>query len=206
MRRAPPHFLSLFVAVLFFSPTSQGSESTRYIIDEGKGVRSVVSLGERIEQVYRHWGKPERAAKDDFPYATDIFYEYRQRGVLLTSDKNGKIKAMTFYCNTGNKEEFHETGLIWINPSSRFSTFAGTTSKGLVLRDELKPKDVFKTYGKPRLAYELGEVADVKVIAKKGMPFIYDMGRAGYEIVYPQLGISFSTFADMVENVSITAD
>ena len=194
------------IAFIFFYAISDASERTHYIVDEGKGIRSVVVLGENITKVIEQWGKPDRAAKDDFPYATDMFYEYHERGVLFSSDQKGTIKSITFYCNTGNKEKFHKTGVMWINPSSIYSTFRAKTSKGLVLRDKMKPEAIYDIYGKPEMTIRPGETDDIKTFIKKGTPFIYDMGKAGYSINYPAIGLSFTTFADMVESMDISID
>ena len=194
-------FLLFLIFSLHFLPLAQGAEPQTYIIDEGVGIQSLVSIGENVEVVYKKWGKPERVAKED--YITDSFNEYRKRGVLITSEKDGKIKDITFYCNTGNKEQLHQTGLAWINPSSVYDTFSGRTRKGLILKEKLKPQDVYRVYGKPKVTYELGKVDDIRVIIKKGKPFIYSMGKSGYSIHYPKLGMAFSVYSDLVESVSI---
>jgi len=197
----------IFAFVLFiligslYLPLAQGADAQPYIIEEGVGIQSVVSIGEDVEVIYKKWGKPGRVAKED--YITDSFNEYRKRGVLITSDKDGKIKEMTFYCNTGNKEQLNQTGLAWINPSSVYDTFLGRTRKGLKLKDRLKPQEIYRVYGKPKVTYELGKIDNIKEILKRGIPLIYSMGKAGYSIHYPKLGISFSVYSDFVESVSI---
>lgn len=189
------------LASAHFLPLAEAVDTQPYIIEEGVGIQSVVSIGENVEIVYKKWGRPERVAKED--YITDRFNEFRKRGVLITSNKDGKIKEMTFYCNTGNKDQFHQTGLAWINPSSVYDSFSGRTSKGLKLKDRLKPQEVYRVYGKPNVTYELGKVDNIREILKKGEPLIYSMGKAGYSIHYPKLGVSFSVYSDFVESVSI---
>jgi len=194
-------FLLFFIFTALSLPLAQGAEPQFYLIEEGIGIQSLVSIGESVEVVYRRWGKPERVAKED--YITDTFNEYHRRGVLITSDKDGKIKSMTFYCNTGNKEQLHKTGLAWINPSSVYATFSGRTRKGLILKEKLTPQDVYRIYGKPKITYELGKVDNIREIQKRGKPFIYSMGKAGYSIQYPKQRVSFSVYSDLVESMSI---
>ncbi|GEM_PF-1363096 len=172
-----------------------------YVIQESAGIEKVAMLGDSIKNAEATWGKADRVGKEDM-YITDLFYEYHSRGALFTTDKTGVIKNITLYANTGNKDPFHKTGLMWINPSSIYQTFQGATSKGLKFKDKLTPEDVYGIYGKPDNAIKGG--SDVSVRLKEGKPLIIDNGKAGFTINYPDLGIAFEVFDGLVESCTLT--
>ncbi len=171
-----------------------------YVVREGEGIESVGVLGDDIGGVEKVLGKADRIAKEDM-YITDLFYEYHKQGVLVTTDKFKKIKGITLYANTGNKELFHKTGLVWINPSSIYQTFQGTTSKGLKFKDAMTPEDVYAVYGKPGITIPISDQVESQL--REGKPLIVDMGKAGSTIYYPGVGISFGVFNGMVESCNI---
>ena len=172
-----------------------------YIVREGKGIENIGMLGDDIDGVEKVLGKADRIAKEDM-YITDLFYEYHKQGLLITTDKFRKIKGITLYLNTGNKEQFHTSGLMWINPSSIYQTFQGTTSKGLKFKDAMGPEDVYAVYGKPEMTIPVSE--NVRAKLQEGKPLIVDMGKAGSTIYYPEIGILFSVFNGMVESCDIS--
>ena len=188
------------LSFLFASSFIRADED-HYVVREGEGIEKVGMLGEDIKNVYKIWGKADRVAKEDM-YITDAFYEYHQRGVLFSADKSGKINSITLYTNTGNKEQFHQTGLTWINPSSIYQTFQGVTSKGLKFKDKMTPTDVYTVYGKPEVVIPLG--TNVRSKLQEGKPLIVEMGKAGSTIYYPAIGISFQVFDGMVESCAIS--
>ena len=172
-----------------------------YAVREGKGVEGVGMLGENIAAVKKAWGEADRVAKEDM-YITDLFYEYHHRGALFATDKTGTIRQITLYSNTGHTEQFHQTGLAWMNPSAIYQTFRGVTSKGLQFKDHMTPEDVYAVYGRPEASIPLG--TQVKSKLEEGKSLIVDMGKAGSTIYYPGLGVSFQVFDGMIESCTIT--
>ena len=193
----------LLVPILILAPGVMAEEQ-RLTLVEGKGITDVGLLGENIKNVQAVWGKADRAAKDDWPYSPYVFHEYHQEGALFTTNQEGNILDITIYCNTGDKEPFHKTGLMWMNPSATYQTFQGITSKGLQFKDRLTPEEVYGVYGKPEMIVELG--IDVQTKQREGKPFILDMGKAGFSINYPEHRMSCTVFGEFVESCTILED
>ena len=194
----------LIALVVIFTCSISGASNDLYLIVEGLGIKNIAFIGDNIKDVKKKIGKPDRSVKEDWPYSPYYFHEYQIKGILFQTDEDGKILNITVYCNTGNKEKYHKTGLMWINPSSVYSTFKGRTSEGLTLKDKLAPEDVYKVYGVPSIKKKLG--IDIKEqISKSKAPFILDMKKAGFTIYYPERGISFNTFNGLVESFTIAS-
>jgi len=178
-------------------------DTTSYLIVEGKGIKSVGFLGEKIEKVLDVWGKPDVIAKDDFPFSTDTFYEYHKRGVEFTVEYDIRIRQIHIFCKTRDTSRYHTNGLMWRNPSSFYSTFRGITSKGLKLHSNLSPNDVYKIYGEP-IIQDIGGNSNFDSLASTNQSFIFNEGAAGFDIIYPKIGIRFNTFNNFVESISLS--
>lgn len=195
-------WVGLLLLVLMIALRGRAEE--RFTLTEGLGIVDVGLLGEDIKHVQGVWGSADQAAKDDWSPSPYVFYEYHQQGVLFTTNKEGKILSITVYCDTGDKEPFHKTDLVWINPSAAYQTFRGETSQGLQFKDRLTPKEVYDVYGEPETTEQLG--VDVKEKQREGKPFIVDMGEGGFSINYPQPRISCAVFGEFVESCTVSAE
>lgn len=199
-------FALLSIVTIAWSARAKSApmEEDKFILVEGQGIMHVASLRENIKRVQAAWGDADRAGKDDWSVSPYVFYEYHEHGVLFTTNKDGTILSMTVYCDTGDKEPFHKTDLVWVNPSTVYQTFRGTTTQGLEFKDHLTPNDVYDTYGKPEIQVQIG--VDYKQQQREGKPFIVGMGAGGFSINYPQERFSCAVFGEFVESCTISVD